>query len=551
MNERHNTPYDDSDNEGMNLSSTVADAEGTVGISASPHRTQRGSDSNGNVNENSFGSSLESNVYAEPSTSDNEDHGADAEVGGVGSSGGRNGNGSNDNRQQWSTNMMIDENFDLNSPVVSPGVASSRGNVDQQLSPRSQAQSSTTFLTASPRLTKYLCIASVFLVLCSLGLATAGLGLIYTSNNKMNSNSDATSMAPSVGSGFDNADKEMTNSVLEMNAEDTEEDQTDAKAKLTDEPTTSPTLLEVDVSETTTTSTTTTITTSATEAEVAKVETSVEPNATTTTTSTVTTANNTDGNQTTADSDTNNSSSVTVTIPLVPNTLHSTTLHAIADTFLEQNSTQPYGQVKRLKVDAVPPRATLMKFNISSLILEQNILPKDIVGYSLRLYSLASSPFGGKVDVLKRSCNSWNENNITWDNAPRCVFQNNSHLAGEFEKAIPEYAWNEARLYMDEEILRGQVITFRITSHYSDGVMYASRENLTAIPELVVFHTSSNTTTTNATTTTTAETVPTPTPTEAVSSSLEPQQEVVNATSSPSVMTVLSTPTISPVPTVS
>ena len=524
------------------------------------HRTPRNdnnfendSNNNNNNNENSLSSSLDSNeAYQSEETGNNDD--VDVNVNddddqNVGDDAGEVGRGSDNNNvksnNKWSPDMKIDENFDINNPIVVAGVTGVGRNANvvaggtqqrQLLSPRSQSQTSTTtttFLTSSPRLTKYLCIASVCLVFCSLGLAAAGLGLIYSSNHR-NMNNENINNDNDLSSSFDNVDKEMTADTtittsveLDMKDDIEDEDDTDAKARFTDEPSMSPTRVKMELTDDVSFSTNTTTTTAATAATTA-----VE-------------------NNSTASNSTSNSTTVVLH---VPDTLLSISLPAIADTFLEQNSTQAYGRVKRLKVDAEPARASLLKFNLSSIITDFNVKPKDVVKYSLRLYSLASSPYGGKIDVLKRNCNSWNEANITWDNAPRCVFKNNSALVGEFDAAIPEFAWNEASMFMNDDIFEAQVITLRVTSHYADGVMYASRENDTAIPELVVYYKSSSSSTTTTTNGTTL--VPTESPsivgaasTTSLAPSTSPEQvQLTNSTGTISPSVTLS-PSTSPVPT--
>lgn len=553
MNDRRTSHYESDNDDHDVISSTAADANASgddIIITPSQHRTPRPRGGDGDNNENSFGSSLDLGNGGDVDVEDN---------------GRSNGSGStNEKHTKWSPDMKIDENFDIGSPVVA-GIAHGANDVvvnhqqQQLLSPRSQSQSSagsTTFLNSSPRLTKYLCIASVFLVFCSLGLATAGLGLIYSTNRSNNDANDLTSQqTPSSTGGeasFDNVDKEVTTPTtasvlaLDMKVDDViDEDETNAKSRLTEEPTMSPTVLE-----------------ETTEAEpvdsgaIVPIS-AIESNSTNTTSTTTTTQSDEDHddhenpnkNTTSTSSNTNSTPGETSTVLFVPETLLSTTLYAIADTFLEQNSTQAYGRVKRLKVDAVPARASLLKFNLSTITIENNIKPKDVVGYSLRLYSLASSPYGGKIDVLKRNCNSWNEANITWDNAPRCVFQNNSNLVGEFEKEIPEFEWNEALLYMNKDIFEAQVITLRVTSHYADGVMYASRENDTAIPELVVYYTSTSSSLANNVTF-----VPTQSPIigeiSTLTPSSSPEQETMNSTSS-NTPSATSSPSITAVPTVS
>jgi len=204
----------------------------------------------------------------------------------------------------------------------------------------------------------------------------------------------------------------------------------------------------------------------------------------------------------------------------IPSTLLSTIVPTIADTWLDEpNADLNFGDKKRLKVDGLDPRATLLKFNLTSLDISAN----DIVGVSLRLYSLTYGPFGGKIDLLGNDCNTWDEFDVTWNNAPSCVFQNNSELVGQYS-AIPEHVWNEAILYFSFPTPLPELITLRVTSHYADGVTYASRENGTAVPELMVYYT---------------EPVPTASPTESVPS----KSPTVKPTSSPEIPVPTTGPT--------
>ncbi|KAL9182912.1 hypothetical protein ACHAXT_004191 [Thalassiosira profunda] len=162
------------------------------------------------------------------------------------------------------------------------------------------------------------------------------------------------------------------------------------------------------------------------------------------------------------------------------------TIHPVADTWLEFNDTEAYGNKKRLKVDGDATRVTLLKFNVSEL--PANVTDLDIVSVALRLYALTDSPFGGKVEQLGNHCSGWDEYNVSWTNAAKCVMRDNAQLLGQFD-AVQEYSWNEAEIALDlaEEDLP-ELITLRVTSHFANGVTYASRENATAAPELVVYY---------------------------------------------------------------
>ena len=174
---------------------------------------------------------------------------------------------------------------------------------------------------------------------------------------------------------------------------------------------------------------------------------------------------------------------------IVPGALLSHSLPTIADTWLEFNDTQPFGEKKRLKVDGMETRATLLKFNLTSLAEVTSV--KEIVGISLKLYSLTDSVFGGKVDSLSEDCNDWDEYEISWTNAPDCAFNGPTapELVGSFEEDILAYEWNEAALSHGFDTELPELITLRVTSHYANGVTYASRENVTAVPELIVYYT--------------------------------------------------------------
>lgn len=174
---------------------------------------------------------------------------------------------------------------------------------------------------------------------------------------------------------------------------------------------------------------------------------------------------------------------------LVPGTLLLHSLPPIADTFLEFNETDVFGMRGRLKVDADIERISLLKFDLSSLA---NVTrTSEIVGMSLKLFSLTDSPYGGKIDLIDGVCNDWTENYITWNNAPECFFQNYTIPSGEFENNILAYEWNEAVLFpdFDFDTVLPDLITLRVSSTYANGVTYASRENATAVPQLVVYYT--------------------------------------------------------------
>lgn len=154
----------------------------------------------------------------------------------------------------------------------------------------------------------------------------------------------------------------------------------------------------------------------------------------------------------------------------------------ISDTFLEYNSNQTFGDKQRLKVDGKPLRVTLIRFDMTPLVENKATALTNI---KLRLYALTSSPHGGKIDILMEDiCGEWEENSLSFMSAPTGVFQNITQPVGTLA-AVIEYEWAETDLSLDFSNLPLH-LTLRITSHFDNGVTYASKENTTAMPELIV-----------------------------------------------------------------
>ena len=180
-----------------------------------------------------------------------------------------------------------------------------------------------------------------------------------------------------------------------------------------------------------------------------------------------------------------------------PAELHSFTLRPIADTFLEYNKSRAYGDKNRLKVDGDPSRQSLLTFNLTQFVEEASAehsttvsIADNTVGASLRLYPITSSTYGGKVSLLRNGCaHRWNEHDVSWTNAPSCIFRNNSDdVLAEFNHNISAYNWTETDVETDFEALP-EVLTLKITSDDADGVTYASRETNMTSPQLVVYYT--------------------------------------------------------------
>lgn len=168
--------------------------------------------------------------------------------------------------------------------------------------------------------------------------------------------------------------------------------------------------------------------------------------------------------------------------PTVSPELITEVLKPIADTFVEFNSTKIFGPRKWLKVDGEPERITLIRFDLSSLASNKAV---QLISAKLRMYALTSSPFGGRIDIIDQDiCGEWDEKELTWSNSPPGVFVTPPENLGSFG-AVQEFSSIEADLTLDLQFLPMD-FTMKITSNRGNGVTYASKENVTAAPELVL-----------------------------------------------------------------
>jgi hypothetical protein len=159
----------------------------------------------------------------------------------------------------------------------------------------------------------------------------------------------------------------------------------------------------------------------------------------------------------------------------------SVTLTPIVDTYVEFNSTKSFGERTRLKVDGSPQRITLLRFDLTHLSQTKAV---ELISAKLRLYALTSSTFGGRIDIVDQDiCGEWTDA-LTWTNAPPGVFTEQPESLGEFGE-IKQDEWNEAELTLNLQYLPLQ-FTIKITSDKANGVTYASMDNTTAVPELVM-----------------------------------------------------------------
>jgi hypothetical protein len=149
----------------------------------------------------------------------------------------------------------------------------------------------------------------------------------------------------------------------------------------------------------------------------------------------------------------------------------SLTFLPIEDAYVVSGSpTTTYGSATTLQVDNSPIKHFLIKFDVSGLN------GKQVVRAKLRLYNVDPSSKGG--DFYAVSDNSWQEETLTWNNAP--VAQ--TTLVGSIG-SVSANNWYEVDL---TSLITGDgTYSLRITSTSSDGADYSSKEGANP-PQLVI-----------------------------------------------------------------
>jgi hypothetical protein len=143
----------------------------------------------------------------------------------------------------------------------------------------------------------------------------------------------------------------------------------------------------------------------------------------------------------------------------------------VDDAYIASGSpTTNYGPATTLQVDNSPIKHFLIKFTVSGLNGQQ------VVSAKLRLYNVDPSSKGG--DFYAVSDNSWQEETITWNNAPVAL----TNLLGSIG-SVSIGNWYEVDL---TSLISGDgTYSVRISSTSSDGADYSSKEGANP-PQLVV-----------------------------------------------------------------
>ncbi len=178
-------------------------------------------------------------------------------------------------------------------------------------------------------------------------------------------------------------------------------------------------------------------------------------------------------------------------------------ISTVDDTFIEQFRPKvPLGDKSNLKIDAfkgAPTKVTMMKFNIGET-MNQVLLNKN-VGVSLKSAKLhlfaknaaLTNQFGGYVEEIDTK---WSEERAVWrdyvkkKDAKKLLPKTVSNTLASFEVVSP-YKWAEADVtWRMQEIMAGwseetvSQFAVRVTTDKSEGVVYASKENIQFAPKM-------------------------------------------------------------------
>jgi hypothetical protein len=186
------------------------------------------------------------------------------------------------------------------------------------------------------------------------------------------------------------------------------------------------------------------------------------------------------------------SNTATLTTPLSPTNL---TFLPAADADIQSGTpTTNYGADTILQTDNSPVKSFLLKFSISGLT------GQHITSARLRLFNVDASGKGG--DFYRVNDNSWQENTVTWNNAPAPDTTLLASLG-----AVQVNTWYEIDL--TSLITAAGTYSLRVSSTSSDGADFSSKEGPNP-PQLVVVAQSGPTSTPTRTSTVTLTNTATP-----------------------------------------
>ncbi len=135
---------------------------------------------------------------------------------------------------------------------------------------------------------------------------------------------------------------------------------------------------------------------------------------------------------------------------------------------------QTHGNTPNIEIDTDALKNALLRFDVSG------IGSSSVSNATLRLYSTDSSPFGGDFVEITATSGSWDEDTVTWNNAPPGDGISLGSLG-----SVSSGNWYE--LDVTPLVSGDGPVSIRISSSNSNGADYASKENSNGnAPELVV-----------------------------------------------------------------
>lgn len=144
-----------------------------------------------------------------------------------------------------------------------------------------------------------------------------------------------------------------------------------------------------------------------------------------------------------------------------------------ADTYVQATAPdEVFGRKAQLMVDGSPERVALLHFDVAVLNGGTGDGPAQVLGATLRLYSMTESDFGGYVSVIPEG--SLNKKEATWATSPYAA-QRTGTPVGQFRGVwVNRFYELDLTSFLRESLPREFVV--RISSDRDNGVMYRSRD---------------------------------------------------------------------------
>ena len=124
---------------------------------------------------------------------------------------------------------------------------------------------------------------------------------------------------------------------------------------------------------------------------------------------------------------------------------------------------------------------TIIRFDTTPLV----DLGATVVSAKLSLFARTDSVFGGQINLASDDCD-WNENDISWSNAPDCILDTGADLLGRFGEVVRNERVEVGLAWQPTQI--PTQVTLLISSDNDDGVTYSSRNDVNGPggPRLIV-----------------------------------------------------------------